>query len=78
MINQIQPPTVPKAGPVQPPMMYVQEQLTWEYKRIDRPLEPEQLLDEAELNALGAEGWQLVASVTAKSVVCTYLQRPKR
>jgi hypothetical protein len=56
-------------------MMYVQEKLTWEYRRIDRPLEPEQLLNEQELNALGAEGWELITSVSTASGVSFYLRR---
>ena len=77
MINEIFPPPDADPGAVQPPMMYVQGQATWEYKRIDRPLEPDQLLDEEELNALGARGWELVTSVTTGTGVSFYLRRPK-
>jgi hypothetical protein len=33
--------------------------LKWEYKQIIRNLERENPPDEAELNALGAEGWEM-------------------
>ena len=77
MTNDIYPPPDADPGAVQPPMMYIQEQLTWEYKRIDRPLALEQLLDEQELNALGGERWQLTTSVTTGQMVSFYLCRPK-
>jgi hypothetical protein len=69
-------PQEPNAEAVQPPMMYIQEKYTWEYKRIDRPLEQEQLLNEQELNALGGEGWELVTSVTTAAGASFYLRRP--
>ena len=77
MTNQIYPPPGSDPGAVQPPMMYVQKELTWEYKRIDRPLEGDQLLNDDELNALGAEGWELTTSVTTGEMVYFYLRRPK-
>ena len=77
MNRELYPPPEPSAEAVQPPMMYVSEQFTWEYKRIDRHLEEEQLLDEEELNALGAEGWELVTSVIYASTASFYLRRPK-
>ena len=72
--NQI-PPMQPEGASVQPSMMYVHEALTWEYRRIDRPLDEEQLLSEDELNALGADGWELATSVTTGKMVCFYLRR---
>lgn len=63
---------------VQPPMVYVREDLKWEYKRIRRNIVQEKILDEEELNALGVEGWELVTSVTVGSVVNFYLRNPKK
>ncbi len=45
--------------PVRPPMIYVKQSLKWEYKQIIRNLENEKPPDEAELNALGADGWEM-------------------
>ena len=78
MLREFTPPMEPDAESAQPPMVYVREQLTWEYKRIARDLENEQLLDESELNDLGAEGWELVTSVTSGSIVTFYFRRPSK
>jgi hypothetical protein len=60
MNYMIVPPHEPKQPePVRPPMIYVEKQLKWEYKQIIRDLEKEKPLDEAELNELGKEGWEL-------------------
>lgn len=50
---------IPLHEPVRPPMVYVKKPLQWEYKQIVRDLDKENPLDEAELNALGEEGWEL-------------------
>jgi hypothetical protein len=53
-------PQEPKqSDPVRPPMVYVKTHLKWEYQQVIRNLENEQPLNEAELNALGEEGWEL-------------------
>jgi hypothetical protein len=39
------------------PLIYVEKQMKWEYKQVIRDLE--QPLEEAELNALGEEGWEM-------------------
>lgn len=58
MIRTILPPYEPKK-PVRPPMVYVEKKLKWEYKQLTRNLKKEKPLDETELNALGAEGWEM-------------------
>jgi hypothetical protein len=40
-------------------MVYVEKPLKWEYKQLVRDLENEKAPDEAELNALGEEGWEM-------------------
>jgi len=40
-------------------MIYIEKRFKWEYKQIARNLESEQPLNEAELNALGEEGWEM-------------------
>lgn len=60
MNTMIIPPHEPKPPePVRPPMVYVRKALKWEYKQIVRNLEKENPPDEAELNQLGEEGWEL-------------------
>jgi len=55
---------------VQPPVVYVQP--VWEYKHLAAETAP----DETELNALGAEGWELVGVVPTPTAVHCYLKRP--
>jgi hypothetical protein len=60
MLHTIIPPHEPKQPePVRPPMIYIEKQLKWEYKHIVRNLENEKPLDEAELNKLGEDGWEM-------------------
>jgi hypothetical protein len=47
---------------------------TWEYKQVVRR-PPQGLLQEAELNALGAEGWELVSVVGEGGSVHFYFKR---
>jgi len=76
MNHTIIPPYEPKERePVRPPMIYVERQLKWEYKQVVRDLETEQLLDEAELNALGAEGWEMSGIAQQASAVLFYFKR---
>ena len=54
MNRTIFPPFDPKPlKPIRPPMVYVREPLLWEHKIIERDLEKEKPIDEAELKALG-------------------------
>jgi hypothetical protein len=78
MVREFVPPLESEIEGVQPPMVYIHEDLTWEYKRIRRDLDEQQILDEEELNALGAEGWELVTSVRVGSTVSFYFRRPKK
>lgn len=64
----------PRAAP-QPPMVYVAP--AWEYKHVERPLGAEAPLREDELNALGAEGWELAAVVPAATTVHFYFKRSR-
>jgi hypothetical protein len=47
----------------------------WEYKQIVRDLETEKLLDEAEMNALGEEGWELTGIAQQPPRTYYYLKR---
>jgi len=76
MRDILTPPYVPPVPPrapdvrVQPPVVYVQP--VWEYKHLAAETAP----DETELNALGAEGWELVGVVPTPTAVHCYLKRP--
>jgi hypothetical protein len=61
--------------PAHPPMVYVKQSLKWEYKQIVRNLEKQNPLDEAELNALGEEGWELTGVTQQPSLVYFYFKR---
>ena len=58
-----------------PPMIYVKEPWKWEYKQIIRNLEKENPPDEAELNALGAEGWEMSGVAQQPPLAYYYFKR---
>jgi hypothetical protein len=58
---------------VQPPMVYVEP--AWEYRHIERKLAEQEPLSEAELNALGDEGWKLTGVVSDGLAVHFYFKR---
>ena len=69
-------PSEPKSPEsVRAPMVYVSKPLKWEYKQIVRDLETEKLLDEAEMNALGEEGWELTGIAQQPPRTYYYLKR---
>ena len=74
MPDTLTPPYVPPLPPqvpdvrVHPPLVYVQP--VWEYKHMAVESPP----DEAELNALGADGWELVGVVPAANAVHFYFK----
>jgi hypothetical protein len=57
-----------------PPMVFVAP--TWEYQHLCKP--PEAPVDETELNALGAEGWELAGVSTDAAGVHFYFKRQLR
>lgn len=76
MNHSIIPPREPKQPePVHPPMIYIRESLRWEYKQIARDLEKEGPLNESELNALGAEGWEMSGVAHQPPVTYFYFKR---
>ena len=68
-------PSEPRGGHVQPP--WVPFEPIWEYKEIIRELGSEGLLREKELNALGAEHWELAGVATQGDQVHFYFKRER-
>jgi hypothetical protein len=66
------PPHLPEPHVV-PPMVFVQP--VWEYKHLLRPLPAPGPLSEAELNALGGDGWELVAVYPEPASLHFYFKR---
>lgn len=75
MLQALVPPREPQPEPVRPPMIFIEKSLKWEYKQIIRNLENEALPDEAELNALGEEGWELSGVAQQPPLAYFYFKR---
>ena len=76
MNRMLIPPQDPKQPEsIRPPMVYVKKPMEWEYKQIIRNLETEKPLDEAELNSLGKEGWELTGTAQHLSTTHYYFKR---
>ena len=60
---------------MQTPVVYVEP--TWEYKHLIRDLVRDSAPGEAELNALGADGWELAGTFTHGSEAHLYFKRQK-
>jgi hypothetical protein len=76
MNHAILPPYDPKQPePVHPPMIYIEKQTKWEYKQIVRNLKKESPPDEAELNALGEDGWEMSGVAQQPPLAYFYFKR---
>lgn len=76
MLHTIIPPREPQGQePVRPPMIYVKRKMTWEYKQIIRNLESAKPLDETEMNALGADGWEMTGVTQQPPLAYYYFKR---
>ena len=73
--SQTQPPT--PGGSIQPPIIYVSDEAAWEYKQLIRNLAKEDAPTEAELNQLGADGWELAGIFSDSPFVYFYFKRLK-
>lgn len=73
MQHALIPPREPQ--PVRPPMIFVAKRAKWEYKQIVRNLAKESPPDEAELNALGEEGWELSGVAQQPPLAYFYFKR---
>ena len=70
------PPHDPKQSEsIHPPMIYVEKRLKWEYKQIVRNLKKEGPPDEAELNQLGEEGWEMSGVAQQAPLAYFYFKR---
>lgn len=70
------PPHEPKQPePVRPPMVYIEKQLKWEYKQVLRDLDSQKPLEEAELNALGEQGWEMTGTAQQPPLIYYYFKR---
>jgi hypothetical protein len=65
----------PETGQVAPPIIYVREDIRWEYKTVEHALSAEPVIGEAELNELGAEGWELAGVLAHENKVSFYFKR---
>ena len=68
---------MPLVTPTITPIVYVKEVHIWEYKIVVRESEPRDMVDEAELNALGADGWEMTGIVTKPGASIYYFKRLK-
>ena len=73
MIATIPLPQPSVGGRLEPPMVYVPP--AWEYMEIERSVAAGQLPTSAELNALGAAGWELAGVVQAGDAAHFYFKR---
>jgi len=67
----------PNTGKPTPPVpvVYVRDEATVVYKVLERDLNTEAAPTEDELNALGAEGWQIAGMITVGDQLLFYLQK---
>jgi hypothetical protein len=70
------PPYTPPDVRVQPPMVFVEPE--WEYKHVARTLTEQEPLGEAELNELGAQGWELAGVLSDTRSAHFYFKRLTR
>ena len=67
-------PSAPYPLPI--PTVSVRDDPRWEYRRILRNLRTEQAPSETELNALGADGWELSGLFSDSPYLYLYFKRP--
>jgi hypothetical protein len=68
-------PDEPRGAHVEPPWVPIEPR--WEYKELVREGESRQLPSEAELNALGADGWELAGVASDGLRVHFYFKRER-
>lgn len=79
MIPPLHPPAKETPEPVVPqPMIYLPAKQRWHYKIVTYPQSETAEPTEADLNALGAEGWELAGVQPAGGSTCFYFKRLQR
>jgi hypothetical protein len=68
-------PNPAEGGSIQSPMIYIKEEPAWEYKQLVRNLAKDHPPSEAELNALGKDGWELAGVFKDSPFVYFYFKR---
>ncbi len=68
-------PELAQSALIRPPMVYVKDTPAWEYKQLVHHLAKDQAPTEADLNALGADGWELAAAFAESPYVYLYFKR---
>jgi hypothetical protein len=71
------PPRSPELRGARAEPPWVPMELRWEYKEVVRNVETDELPSEAELNALGADQWELAAVVRSGQLVHFYFKRER-
>ncbi|OQY88295.1 MAG: hypothetical protein B6D39_11530 [Anaerolineae bacterium UTCFX2] len=61
----------------QSPVVYVEENPTWEYKLLTRDLEREPAPTETELDPLGEDGWEMAGLALHQNRLYCYFKRLK-
>lgn len=77
MSIQPDPPRSPIVSyPLPIPMVSVRDEIGWEYRQIVRNLRTESAPSEAEMNAFGADGWELSGLFLDSPLLYLYFKRP--
>jgi hypothetical protein len=77
MDGRVNPHAIPGVGAFPPPMVYVRDEARWEYRLLTRNLAKADPPSEAELNALGDDGWELAGLFTDSPFLYLYFKRMK-
>ncbi len=75
MISKGKLPEQPGGGFLPLPMVPMKDEPVWEYRQLVRNLARESAPSESELNALGAEGWELSGILSDSPFVYFYFKR---
>jgi hypothetical protein len=76
-VPQIPQPQSPQHTTVQPPTVYVYERQQWEYRVVTKNVVDQPTPSEADLNALGRDGWELVGVVQLPATIQFFFKRVK-
>jgi hypothetical protein len=69
------PDPLPPPSPLTIPVVSVRDDPRWEYRRVTRNLRTEDPPSEAELDALGADGWELAGLFSDSPFLYLYFKR---